>query len=317
LGIEERPFKRLTKRLLAPNTPIQAFFNRSKEGSDGVGEEIEEESSSLSEEQRQQFLKELQRFREDVILDFAAFESSIARIQFLRAANEKERDRYAAEKFKIENTAEEVRNNTARLRIQLDEAQRTLAIRKTYDVLADKITKNAALKPRDEQHVNIEKLKAEIEELERESQEHSQAWFERREQFTRLVNEGARLRRLMRDEKEPEREEEQPSSDQEDDHTTQAVGRDRDPLSNVGTPRPIDDAPTPLPHLHSGGALTPRSTLPDGGAATPPHDPVKDHKDAVPDDVDMEGNVHYQRPEEVPVNITVTSGKTGDDMDTS
>ena len=202
LTVEEKPFKRLTKRLLAPTSPIQSFSSRlptppvddDEANGDGV-------SSGAA---QQKVTEDLRRFREDVILDFAAFESSIARVQFLRASNEKERQRYAAEKVKIEATAQAVRDNTAKLRIQLDEAQKTLAIRKTYDVLADKITDNKALKPRDEQHVNIEKLRTEIEDLERESKEHSQAWVDRREQFGRLVNESLRLRRLIRDEKEPE-----------------------------------------------------------------------------------------------------------------
>lgn len=265
MGIEERPFKRITKRLLGPSNPINSFFTRSSEG---VGDEDETADLELK---HQQFLKTIQRFREEAILDFAAFESSIARIQYLRAANERERERYATKKLKIEATADEVRNNTAKLRIQLDEAQKTLAIRKTYDVLADRINKNASLKPRDEQHVNIEKLKAEIEELERESQEHNQAWQERREQFSRVVNESQRLRRVIRDEKEPEKDEE---ATEQDDENLLTTDRERDGLSNAGTPRMMDDAPTPLLGLH--GGATPRSNL---GSATP-------HRG---DDIEMDG----------------------------
>ncbi|EXJ88690.1 hypothetical protein A1O1_05622 [Capronia coronata CBS 617.96] len=268
LGIEERPFKRLTKRLLVPSTPIHAFLSRPSPSD----ETSTDTDTDAAEQQDEQFLKDVHRFREDVILDFAAFESSIARIQFLRAANERERERYAAEKLKIEATADEVRQNTASLRVQLDEAQRTLAIRKTYDVLADKITKNPALKPRDEQHVNIEKLKAEIEELEREAQEHTQAWAERRDQFARVVQEGAKLRRVIRDEKEPEKDEENEHGHETADHDEDQmldVGRGRDGISNAGTPRPTDDAPTPLVPLRGSGAGSPRSTLPEAGGATP------------------------------------------------
>ncbi|KAK5058907.1 hypothetical protein LTR84_011171 [Exophiala bonariae] len=264
-GYEERPFKRIIKRLLEPSNPINSFYTRS------VDAKSEESDSAASELQHQQFLKNIQRFRDEAILDFAAFDSSIARIQYLRAANERERDRYAAEKLKIEATAEEVRENTADLRVQLDEAQKNLAIRKTYDVLADRITKNASLKPRDEQHVNIEKLKAEIEELERESQEHNQAWVDRREQFSRLVTESQRLRRVVRDEKEPEKDED---ATEQDDENLLGTDRERDPLSNAGTPRMMDDAPTPLPGLH--GALSPRSNI---GGATPLRG----------DDVEMDG----------------------------
>lgn len=254
LGIEERPFKRITKRLLARNNPINVFLDRSSEAAGGQGQAVDDAAA------HENFLSDVQRFREEIILDFSAFESSIARIQYLRAANERERERYVAEKLKIENTAQEVRDNTANLRIRLDEAQKTLAVRKTYDVLSDKITRNAALKPRDEQHVNIEKLKAEIEELERESQEHNQAWVERREQFVKVVEEAQNLRKVIRDEKEPEKEEE----DQEDDENLLHVDRERDGGSNTGTPRPTDDAPTPFT-AHR-GIGTPRSNA---GDATP------------------------------------------------
>lgn len=191
--------------------------------------------------------------------------------------------------------------------MQLDEAQKTLAIRKTYDVLADKITKNASLKPRDEQHVAIEKLKAEIEELERESQEHSQAWLDRREQFSRVMDEGARMRRVVRDEKDPEKEEE--GEDSLDDQMLE-VDRDRDGTSNVGTPRPHDDASTPLPSHVDSGAMTPRSNLQDGRGRTPDPDLVKPTNDTGTDDVDMAD-------EEGQRQLGIIGGKAADDMDTT
>lgn len=262
--------------------------------------------------QHEQFLKDIQRFREDVILDFAAFESSIARIQFLRAANERERERYIEEKAKIERTAEEVRHNTASLRFQLDEAQKTLAVRKTYDVLADEITKNAALNPRDEQHVNIQKLKAEIEELEREAQEHTQAWEDRREQFGKVVSEGMRLRRVVRDEKEPEKDEEggeqEEGREEDQDHENMlGVDRARDGLSNAGTPRPTShDASTPLADLRGSNAMTP-TTLPEGGAT--PRRPADE-------DVDMDaGATTAENAGGSTTNVQVE--KAADDMDTT
>ncbi|KAL2444248.1 hypothetical protein ABEF95_016083 [Exophiala dermatitidis] len=297
LGIEERPFKRLSKRLLAPTTPIHTFLSRPSPSDEG-GTENETETEST-----EQFLQDIQRFREDVILDFAAFESSIARIQLLRAANERERERYAAERLKIEVTAAEVRENTAKLRVQLDQAQKTLAIRKTYDVLADKITRNPALKPRDEQHVNIEKLKAEIEELEREAQEHTQAWLERREQLAKVVHEGQKLRRLIRDEKEPEKDDTE--HDEDHDHLLGGVsgGIGRDGLSNAGTPRPVDDASTPLAAARGSGVGTP-------GGATPRPDRDEDvDMDAGPGLETGDGNKNG------PANVVID--KPGDDMDTS
>lgn len=135
-------------------------------------------------------------------MDFAAFESSIIRIQFLLTSNIKERERYATEKVKIQNAAQAVKNNTADLHLQLEDAQRILAVRKEYDELTEKITSNRLLKPRDEQQNNIEKLNTEIAELERESQDYAHTWAERREQFGKIIEEGMQLRRLIRDEKE-------------------------------------------------------------------------------------------------------------------
>lgn len=192
-----------------------------------------------------------------MILDFAAFESSIARIQFLLTSNERERERYAAEKLKIQATAQAVRDNTAELRMQLVEAQKTLALRKSYDELADKITSNKMLKPRDDQKANIDKLNAEIAELERESKEYAQTWSERREQFGRIVDEGMQLRRLIRDEKEEvERregmDEGQDGEDGEDGEGLRGRGSGID--SAVATPRPDEGGMTPM-HPSQGGSV--------------------------------------------------------------
>ncbi|OAL35960.1 hypothetical protein AYO20_04866 [Fonsecaea nubica] len=281
LGIEERPFKRVSKRLLAPTTPITSFLSRLSPSDDDAA------TAELSGDEHENFLQSLTRFREDVILDFAAFESAIARTGFLRAANTRERDRYASEKLKIEQTANDVRENLSHLRVQLDEAQKTLAVRKTYDVLAEKITRDEKLKvTRAEQHMNLEKLKAEIEELERESTELKVAWAERREQFERVMHEGTRLRRVIRDEKESDPDGDKDDADQEREREGDEGERERDGLSTVGTPRPIDDAPTPLPAgLRGSGVLTPRSNPLDGpgtgGGATPQR---------ADEDVDMHGN---------------------------
>ena len=86
--------------------------------------------------------------------------------------------------------------------MQLEEAQRKLALRKEYDDLAEKITSKPTLRSREDQHTNLTKLNAEIADLERESQEYAQTWSERRQQFGRIIEEGMQLRRLIRDEKE-------------------------------------------------------------------------------------------------------------------
>jgi hypothetical protein len=248
LPVEERPWRRLSKIILGPNAPFEEFVTRSVTARDTnktmTSDETAAESNDTPEPlDNEKYLRELNKFRESITYEFSLFESNLARIQLLRAANDAERNRYAAEKSEIEGKADDVRTNISGLRTQLEQAQQTLAIRKTYDVLADKITSNASLKPRDEQHVNIEKLKSEIEELERESQELSQTWLDRRAQLARVVDEAKRLRRQIHGEKEPGAE-----GEDEDDEEMGGIDRDR---SNIGTPRPGEDASTPLPEGRS------------------------------------------------------------------
>ncbi|KAF7901056.1 hypothetical protein EAF00_003277 [Botryotinia globosa] len=193
LNVEEKPFKRITKRLLTPgfvSTPSKLPTPPLD-----VNEEI-------GEADQQKILDERRQLREDVLLDFAAFDSSLARIQFLRNSNERERERYKADKEHILETAQAVRESTAQLRIQLEESKTTLEQRKKFDELAEKITNNMLLRPRKDQEINLRKLEDECKELERESRTYGETWKERREQFGRIVEEGMQLRRLIRDEKE-------------------------------------------------------------------------------------------------------------------
>jgi hypothetical protein len=198
LNVEEKPFKRITKRLLARDSLVLNPLTLPPTPPPEPGAE----GDAAADAERQKKVEEWRQFKDDIVLDFAAFESSIARIQFLLTSNEKERERYAAEKLRIQSTAQDVRDNTAELRIQLEAAQKTLALRKTYDDLAEKITSNRLLRPREDQQANLEKLQAEILDLEKESKEYAKTWSERREQFGRIVEEGMQLRRLIRDEKE-------------------------------------------------------------------------------------------------------------------
>lgn len=142
--------------------------------------------------------------------------------------------------MKIQNTAQAVRDNTTDLRVQLEDAQRTLAVRKEYDDLAEKITSNRLLRPREDQHTNLAKLNAEIADLERESQEYAQTWSERRQQFGRIIEEGMQLRRLIRDEKE-EVERREGMEEREDGDDDQ-----RGRSSGVGTPHHETGGTTPM-----------------------------------------------------------------------
>ena len=243
LNVEEKPFKRITKRLLTPGSLVSAPNKLLTPPPDNI-----DEVAGLQESELQKQLDERRQFREDVLLDFAAFDSSIARIQFLRDSNERERERYRADKQRILETAQAVKDNTAQLRIQLDEVKATMEQRKKFDKLAEKITNNKLLRPREDQEANLRKLEEECKELQRESQAYGETWKERREQFGRIVEEGMQLRRLIRDEKEEVERREGMDGEEEDGEVGEDSRGGQTPkhssLSGNATPRP--DAPVEI-----------------------------------------------------------------------
>jgi hypothetical protein len=262
LNVEEKPFKRITKRLntlhtltltrarQAPTPPPETNGIVSQHATpqqrDGTPADTSSSSSTSS--------ADLAQLKEDVTLDFAAFDSSIARLQFLLTANERERERYAAERQRIETASQAVRDRTAQLRTQLEQARATLAQRRQFDALADAITSNAALRPRAEQAANLQKLREEIAELEVEREKYGVTWNERREQFARIMDESMRLRRLIRDEKE---------------EVERREGMDDDVEAGGSTPRPSGvGSREGSPGLE--GRLAPKSGAESGDAAGTP-----------------------------------------------
>lgn len=200
----------------------------------------------------------MQTFREHILLDFAALESSLVRIQLIHTSNEKERDRFAAEKAKILSTAQAVRENTLKLRTQLAEAQKVLKLRKGYDSLASKILDDQKLKSRDETRSEIMKLEKEIEDLEEESAEYEGTWVSRREQFDRLIAEGQAMLRLIKGIKDESEEADKDEEMDDDEGTKEHASRLDSEGPDDRTPRPAElgDA-TPLPDHGEGGASTP------------------------------------------------------------
>jgi hypothetical protein len=202
LSVEEKPFKRITKRLLGPNSllsqPLKQQPTPPPEGTSTGESAAPADPEAFVKSQ----LEARRQLHEDILLDFEAFDDSIARIQFLHNANARERERYASEKLRIESAAQDVIANTASLRIQLQEAQATMNQRKSFDLLAEKITNNRLLKPRSEQAVALEKLEEEIRELEREKDAFRETWRLRGEQYRRIREECENMRSQIRDEKE-------------------------------------------------------------------------------------------------------------------
>lgn len=234
----------MSKRLLSRDALVRSFpaqlLTPPPEGS-----AVDEAAAAVEAERHKQDL-ERRQWREDVMLDFANLESTFIRIEFLKNSNDKERERYAAEKINILETAQAVRNNTAELRIQLADSQRTLALRKEYDTLATRITSNRMLKPREEQHANLDKLNAEIADLEQEGRDYAQTWIERKEQFDRIMAEGRQMLRIIRGEKdESEKEETMDDADEQDGSASKGDNTPR--LEEGATPQAEDgDAPTPV-----------------------------------------------------------------------
>ncbi|KAI0416949.1 Tho complex subunit 7-domain-containing protein [Xylaria grammica] len=261
LAVEERPFKRLTKRLVAPGT----FTNPAKKlptppPDSSQNDPVDPASTTPTSS------AEITALKEDIVLDFAAFDSAIARLQFLATANAAEREHYASSRLRILGTMDSVREGNAQLRVRLDEARATLAQRRKFDELADKITSNRMLRTRAEQHVNLAKLAEECDELRRESEAYGDTWRERREQFERLVDEGRRLRALIRDEKEEVERREGMDSDAEDGEAMPTPGKGI--ASGNATPRPEN------------GTVSSKG---EAGNATPGPDSSRDERTPRPD----------------------------------
>jgi hypothetical protein len=166
---------------------------------------------------------------------------SILRSELITESNNVERKRYAQEKVAITEKQEHVKEEIERLRVDLENAKETLAVRKTYDELTEKITNSKMLKPRDEQAIAHAKLDEEIAELKHEVQTAKDTWNERREQFLRIETEAREMLRMVKDEKEEAERKEGMMKDRDDEGDVSSVRGDN---SRMGTPRP-EGAMTP------------------------------------------------------------------------
>lgn len=265
LNVEEKPFKRVTKRLvtltnLAAATARQAPTPPPENNDAADAAEPATQPPTPAER--------LRDTKEDVILDFAAFDGSITRLQSLLSANERERARYAADRVRILETSQSVRDSTTELRLRLARARETLEQRRKFDELAEKITSNRMLRPRGDQKANLRKLEEECAQLEAESETYADTWRERRDQFSRIMEESMRLRRLIRDEKEEvERREGMDDEGGQGDAEADSVQTPRPGLaSGNATPRPDNGTIHVKVGLESGdGSGTPRHASTVGG----------------------------------------------------
>lgn len=271
LNVEEKPFKRITKRLNQINSFIKTASQpraptattAAVEGDHGTeGEQLadaddEHNNDSDADEGGSVILqlRELEQLREDLTLDFAAFDTSIARLQFLFDANRRERAGYEEKRQAILDECQAVRDRNTELRAGLEEARATMEQRKKFDELAEKITNNKLLRPREDQVAALRKLDDECKQLELESETYSVTWRERRDQFNRIMEEGMLLRRQIRDEKEEVERREGMDEDGEEDGEASRDGQ---------TPRPPQSG-NATPHVESGQVSRSREGSPAAG----------------------------------------------------
>ena len=187
LAVEQKPFLRVFKRLTQPDSVILQRKRHLPTPPPDSGDAGEEDSAERTAEAVAKAEIEREQWREDMKLDFAALESSMVRIQLLQRSNERERERYAAEKLKIMETAEKIRRSNIELKQQLVLAQQTMQSRKEYDELANKIFSNKLLKSREEQMQMHEKLQKEIAEQEQEAEDYAKAVAARRDHWTGAI----------------------------------------------------------------------------------------------------------------------------------
>jgi len=294
LPIEQRPFQRLNKRLISPDSP---FVKRPIALAPPISNNAAPDEKADQSTYAERAADWCKQFREEMLLDFALFENSITRIQLLRNQNEAERRRYADEKVQINERAQAVRENIINLRQQLQDAQARLALRKEYDALAEKITSNRMLKPRGDQEASMEKLQKEIAELEREKEEYGRKWVQRRIQFGMIVKEGKAMLDLIKSEKEEAERKEGMEGGGDDGEDVSAKGQ----LSAVGTPKPDTGGTTPL--------LVPDGDIDESGKAD---------EDADNEDVKM-GDANEDASENIDGAVTdLEEGEAEDDiMETS
>jgi hypothetical protein len=242
LAVEARPYTNTANRLLKP-----AFFQdaRPKQlpSPPPDASAADEEAAAVLVEREQQ-ADNIEIWRKDILNELSLLDFAILRAEFTTNSNHTERERYAVEKTGIEAKQEHVRNTIEELRVRLVEAKETLAVRKTYDELTEKITSSKMLKPRDEQaHAHL-KLDQEIDELQHEVQSAKDTWSERRTQFGRIEEEARGMLRMIKDEKEEAERKEGMMKDGDEDGDGEGT-TSREDASHAGTPRP-DGGMTPL-----------------------------------------------------------------------
>ena len=248
LAVEARPYAQVTSRVLKP-----AFFEaarpRQLPSPPPDASAAEEEAAAVAVEREQQ-IHNIELWRRNLMNELSSLDFAILRAEFTTNSNHTERERYAVEKDGITAKQQHVKDTIEELRVQLVDAKETLAVRKTYDELTEKITSSKMLKPRDEQAHAHAKLDEEIAELEHQVQTAKDTWSERRTQFGRIEDATREMLRMIKDEKEEAERKEGMMKDGDEEADGEGA-TSRGDGSRVGTPRP-EGAMTPV-HGSQGG----------------------------------------------------------------
>ena len=263
LAVEARPYQQVAGRLLKDN-----FFDfaRPKQlPSPPPDTSAAEEEAAAKAVERERQGHKVETWRDNIMNELSMLDYAILRFEFTTNSNHAERARYAVEKDGITAKQQHVRDTIEELRVKLVDAKETLAVRKIYDELTEKITSSKMLKPRDEQKQAHERLDEEIADLEREVQSAKNTWEERRLQFGRIEEEAREMLRMIKDEKEEAERKEGMMKDGDEDGEGEG-STSRGDASHVGTPRP-DGGMTPI---HVGQSGEGSQSL-----KVPPHDRLK------------------------------------------
>lgn len=289
LNVEERHYKRVFKTLLARTNPINEYISRKPTPRSTITAETDIPSSPASEDndeltingsfqspstqsqKQEEYTVHLAHFRRTVQHDHTSLLSNLARYQFLLRQNASEVARYNAQTTSITRQCHDVKRETAALRTRLQHATSTMETRRKWDAQAEAVLHEPGSGERRRTRAELggamEKLRAEIEELEREGEELRSAWQMRRDVFGDVVREGQRLKRVVRNEAEKAETEEDSEAHSDAgsdagsavDHEGEGEGEQKrreedDPMntgdqtggqaSHIGTPLPG----TPRPH---------------------------------------------------------------------
>ncbi|PSN67587.1 hypothetical protein BS50DRAFT_550495 [Corynespora cassiicola Philippines] len=250
LNIEWRPFQRISSRVIKPGAIDNLRFVQLP--SPPPDASAADEAAAALAAQRGKQEREFTVWRSDIVNELELLEYAILRQEYTTKSNVKERDRYAIEKTAILNKQQHVKEDIEGLRGTLEQARETLAVRKTYDELTEKITNSKMLKSREEQANAHQKLDEEIAELEAEVQVFKDTWHDRAVQFGRIEQEAREMLRMIKDEKEEAERKEGMMKDENDDVDGEG-STTRGDASHVGTPRP-DGSQTPL-HVSQQGEV--------------------------------------------------------------